>query len=341
MIIILLFSIFTSFTIISPKSNIASAVDPFLQFESFVVLEIENSSVLDIPVHPLGGVKNINITIKYFNTIPQELKDNNIINKLFRGLIFGFDKFVFIAPVNLTFESDSIPSWCTVSIVPQNIIFNAFDEGSDLERKATLQVAVNKKSTALFPFTLNVKSYAASLNKHDKHITPPPDVILPVIITPGYVPLLSTDPGAAIKKTTPGESVNWNIRISNNGNGEALVKARIINPPDGWIVSVNPQIIIPSLAERESNEKILSLTALPPLNLGYFNENVKLEIELTPEFSSPGTGSFVNLTKGDSLYLTLVVKLRGFSLPGYEFIFIISGILICIIIRKYEIFKIR
>ncbi len=253
---------------------------------------------------------------------------------MIKGLLFGFNKFSFITPVNLTIERTSIPNWCNVSIIPPIIIFDAFDDGENLERRATLQVAVNKKSTALFPFTLSI---IAKADTPDPNIKPPPIATLPITITPGYVPLISTDPGAAIKKTIPGKPVNWNIRISNNGNGEALVKARIINYLEGWIVSVNPQILIPSLADGKNNENNLSLTALPPLNMGYYNENVKIEIELTPEFSSPGAGSLINSMKGEPMYLTLLVQLRGFSLPGFEFIFIIIGILIIIIVRKNKI----
>ncbi len=326
---ILLLSLFASFSIINPKSNIASAIDPLVQYDSLVELEFADSSALNTPIHPLGGVRNVDIKVTYINTVPDFFR-----KPPGKYLLFGFFKFVFLAPVHLQIEN--IPTWCTASIAPPDIIFNAFGEGSELERQVTLQVAVNKESTALFPFTLQVK---ATGDSPDRHIKAPPEVSLPIAITPGYVPLISTDPGATIKKTTPGEPVNWDIKISNNGNGEALVRARIINPPEGWVISVNPQTIVPSLADGELNEKIMSLTALPPFNFGYYNDQVQLEIELTPEFSSPGTGASVNLTKGEPIYLTLAIQLRGFSLPGFEFIFALSGILIFIIIKKQRKFK--
>jgi len=330
---ILLFSLFTSFTILNPKSNIASAIDPLVQYDSFVVLEIVNSSVLDTSIHPLEGVKNVKIKVTYFNTVPQVFKGSEFQNRLLKGLFFGFSKFVFLAPVQLTIENESIPSWCTASIAPPNIIFDAF--GTDLERKVTLQIAVNKQSTALFPHTLQVK---ATGERPDEHIKAPPNVTLSVSLTPGYVPLISTDPGTSIKKTSPGELVNWDIKISNNGNGEALVRSKIMDIPEGWVITVNPQIIVPSLADGELNEENMSLTALPPYNFGYYNDRVMFEIELTPEFSSPGTGVSANLTKGEPIYLTLAVKLRGFSLPGFEFIFLLFGILIFIILRKHKKF---
>ncbi len=328
---ILLFSIFASFSIINPKSNTVSAIDPLVQYDSLVALEFADSSALNTPIHPLGGVRNVDIKVTYISTVPDIFRTG-----LGKNLLFGFFKFVFLAPVHLKIEN--IPTWCTASIAPPDIIFNAFGTGSELERQVTLQVAVNKQSTALFPHTLQVK---ATGDSPDKHIKAPPEVSLPIAITPGYVPLISTDPGATIKKTTPGEPVNWDIRISNNGNGEALVRARITNIPEDWVISVNPQTIIPSLADGEVNEKVMSLTALPPHNLGYYNKNVQLEIELTPEFSSPGTGASANLTKGEPIYLTLAIQLRGFSVPGFEFIFLLSGILIFIIIRKHKMSKKR
>ena len=329
MISILLFSLFASFAIINPKSNIVSAIDPLVQYDTIVALEFADSNALNTPIHPLGGVRNVDIKVTYISTVPDIFK-----TPPGKYILFGFFKFVFLAPVHLKIEN--IPDWCTASIAPPDIIFDAFGEGSELERKVTLQVAVNKQSTALFPFTLQVK---ATGDSPDKHIKAPPEVSLPIAITPGYVPLISTDPGATIKKTSPGEPVSWDIKISNNGNGEALVRARIINIPEGWVVSVNPQTIVPSLADGELNEKVMSLTALPPLNIGYYNENVMLEIELTPEFSSPGAGASANLTKGESIYLTLAIQLRGFSMPGFEFLFLISGVLIFIIIKKHKMSK--
>jgi len=271
MVLIILFSIFTSFTIISPKSNFASAIDPLAIYDSFLVFEIDNSSDLDNSIHPLEGVKNINLSIKYFNNIPNTIKDSYLL----KGLIFGFYKFVFLTKVNLDIN--------------------------------------------------------------DSHIKAPLNVTLPVTITPGYVPIISTDPGDTIKKTIPGEPVDWNIKISNDGNGETLVKARIIDPPKGWIISVNPQIIIPVSSDGKSNEKTMSLTALPPPDIGYYNKKVQFEVELTPEFSVPGTGSTLNLTKGETISLYFTIRLRGFSLPGFEFIFLICGILIFIVIRKQKI----
>jgi hypothetical protein len=273
----------------------------------------------------------VDIKVTYINTVPDFFR-----SPPGKYVLFGFFKFVFLAPVHL--EVQNIPSWCTASIAPPDIIFNAFGEGPELERKVTLQVAVNKQSTALFPFTLQVR---ATGDSPDRHIKAPPEVSLPIAITPGYVPLISTDPGATIKKTTPGEPVNWDIKISNNGNGEALVRARIIDIPKGWVISVNPQTIVPSLADGDLNEKIMSLTALPPLNFGYYNEQVPIEIELTPEFSSPGTGTSANLTKGEPIYLTLAIQLRGFSTPGFEFILLISVILFFIIIRKRKLSKMK
>jgi len=327
-ICILLFGIFTSFSLIYPKSNIVSAADPMIQYDSFIALELVNSSEIDNPIHPLTGVRNVKIKVKYFDTIPKEIKENNLI----KGLLFGFFKFTFLVRVNLTIEDS--PTWCNSSVTPQYILFEVFDNDTNLERNVTLQVAVDKKSTALFPFVLKVE---ASIDvSPDDNIKLPPTVSLPVSFTPSYLPLISTNSGVSIKKTLPGNPVNWSINISNYGTGETLVRARIIDPPEGWIISLNPQIVISSVSDANSNWKILTLTALPPSNFGYFNNKETFEIELTPEFSLPGTRDFANLTKGESIIITFAVKLRGVSLPGFEFIFLLSIFLIFIISKKIK-----
>ncbi len=323
---ILLVSIFVVFTSAFPKSNTASAaiIPKFVQYDSIVEMEFDDSSALNTPIHPLGGTRNVDIKVRYFNTVPDMFRTG-----IGRKLMFGIFKFVFLAPVHLSVEN--IPDWCTATIAPPDIIFDAFEEGSALERKVTLQIAVNKESTALFPHELRIK---ATGDSPDPHIKAPPAITLPVAITPGYVPLVSTDPGATIKKTHPGEPVSWDIKLTNNGNGEAIVRARVINPPEGWIISVNPQTIVPSLADGDVNEKEMTLTALPPFEFGYHNEQVLIEVEITPEFSSPGAGASANLTKGDPIYLSLAVQNRGFSTPGFEVIFLITAILAIIVMKK-------
>jgi hypothetical protein len=327
---ILLISVFASFTIINPKSNIVSAVDPLIQYDSLVSLEFDDPTQLDLPIHPLTGIRNVGIKVTYYNTVPDQFRTG--IGKI---LFFGPFKFVFLAPVHLKVED--LPDWADVSVAPSDIIFPAFGEPSELEKLVTVQISVNKQSTAFFPHTISVK---ATGDSPDRRIKAPPEVSLQVKITPGYIPLISTDPGATIKRTTPGEPVSWDIKVSNNGNGEAIVRAQVDSIlPEGWIVSVNPQIIVPSLADGEINEKVMSLTVLPPQNFGYYNINQQFIIKLTSEFSSPGGDS--NSTKGEPLYLNLAVQLRGFTVPGFEFILLLSGMLIFIIIGKHKISKKR
>jgi hypothetical protein len=320
----LLLILFTAFNLLHQQSSTASAA--LIEYDSIVELTYANSSALNTPIHPLGGIRNIDIKVRYYNTVPDVFKSS--IGKI---LLFGPFKFVFLAPVHLTVED--VPDWCTATIAPQDIIFDAFGEGGALERTVTMQVAVNKQSTALFPNTLKV---VATGDSPDRHIKAPPSVSLSVSIVPGYVPLISPNPGQTIKKTGPGQTVSWNIKIANNGNGEALVRARVIDPPKGYIISVNPQTIIPSLADGDVNEKDLPLTVLPPFNFGYYNENVQIELELIPEFSSPGTGASANMTQGQPLYLTLAIQNRGFSTPGFEIILFMVAILSMVIIINHK-----
>lgn len=324
----LLVSIFAALSVTSPNSDTAEAalIPKFVQYDSVIELSFADSSSLDTPIHPLGGTRSIDIKVRYQCTVPDEFRSG-----IGKTLMFGLFKFVFLAPVHLTIEN--IPEWCTATISPADMVFNAFDEGDALERTVTLQVAMNKESTALFPATLRIRATGES---PDPHIKAPPQVSLDVGVTPGYIPLISTNPGSPIKKTNPNEPVSWDIKITNNGNGEALVKARIINPPEGWVVSVNPQTIVPSLAESETNEQTLTLTALPPKNFGYYNDQIQIELELIPEFSSPGAGSSSNLTKGDPIYLTLGIENRGFSSgTGLEMVLIVVLILALVLIIVY------
>ena len=185
-IILMMFSvIFVGLNISSSNSNTASAaiIPKFVQYDSIVELSFINSSVLDEPIHPLGGTRNVDIKVRYYTTVPDIFRVNPG-----KTLMFGLFKFQFLAPVHLTVEN--VPTWCTATVSPPDIIFDAFGEGTALERTVTLQIAVNKESTALFPATIYISATGES---PDPHIKTPPKVNLPIQVTPGFIPLISTE----------------------------------------------------------------------------------------------------------------------------------------------------
>ena len=218
---IILMSVFSTLIIVNPESDTAKAsiIPRFVQYDSQIELEILNPDALNEPIHPYGGLRNIKIKVKYTTTVPPIFKSG-----IGKNLMFGIFKFIFLAPIHLDVEN--IPDWMTVSLSPRDFLIDVFGEGDELERTATLQIGVNKQSTALFPATVLIKATGES---PDPHIKAPPEFTYELSLTPGYVPLIDTQPDQPIKKTSPGEPVTWDIKLTNNGNGEAIVNARVIN----------------------------------------------------------------------------------------------------------------
>ena len=134
-----------------------------------------------------------------------------------------------------------------------------------------------------------------------------------IVFQPGYIPLIDVYTDNPSRIVGPQETINFPITITNLGNKQTLVTARITDAPEGWSTLLpQSQIIIQS---GSNNIGQLAFSITPPYNLGWHNEIETFTIEFTPEFSPPqGESRFV----GTPVPFQVTVRNRGFSTPGFE-----------------------
>jgi len=154
--------------------------------------------------------------------------------------------------------------------------------------------------------------------------------------TPGYIPLINVYTAQPARVVDPHTTVNFPIEITNLGNKETIVTAKIIRYPEGWAPLLSQsQIVIPATTETSgvnTGELIFSIT--PPYGFGWHDEVETITLEFTPQFSPPGGGGNQSGLIGTPVPFQLTIRSRGFSLPGFEFLGIAGALIITAIFMK-------
>ena len=103
-----------------------------------------------------------------------------------------------------------------------------------------------------------------------------------------------------------------NIEIENFGNAKTIATNRILNLSEGWIATVDSEVVIGTKTTNDDPKKTITLIIKPPIDFGYHNNREKIQLAITPSyFNDP---SLV----GDDYLIIFIVQSKGFSTPGFE-----------------------
>jgi len=263
--------IFIILILIIPSNIITSKEDPnksLLQYHQIIEIEFADSSVLNTPI-PLEETRLVPIKVKYYTTIPEFLL--NRIPRIIRNIIL-FRRI--IEPIQtVKLEILNSPDYADISISKDEILFSIPRE-HPYEITTNVLIYLDKNAPALFPFTFAVKGSCNKIGVLQNFTTK-----LYLASTPDFDPCITLEYENNVN-TPPSVATNIQINITNCGNGESLIRSRIITLPNDFIVTINPQIIVPV-----TTTKSLILSLYPGQ---YFSGSFLMRIELTVEFSSPG-----------------------------------------------------
>ena len=143
--------------------------------------------------------------------------------------------------------------------------------------------------------------------------------------TPSFIPTIEITPHDPIRTVGPHESINFKIDVKNLGNKITRVTPKLIGEDDDWTQTINP----PEYEIPPNQESTFSFSIITPFDFGWHNEYGKFQIDFRAEVYPFRSGA-ANHTQ--SIYL--VVNNYGFSTPGFEFIILISALMIIGIIIK-------
>jgi len=309
--LILVVILFVSLIFINLPTVTAGPLDNAYRCESVVIIE-EDADASNDPFLPFDMIKEIPISMTYKVT----------------GL-YADDIASFIADleydVYIYLYVTKTPEWCTATISPSLVAVKPSAEGTTF--KAMLNVHVNEKVKANVEGEIAVLAEAEGISSiqsssNSKNIS----------FTPGYLPILKLNTfNHNAEFINPKETIVFDIEVENLGNDDTLITSKLIDPPDGWTITI-PEMIIQS--DSGDTKKIISLTVKPPDGFGYHNDKEIIQLAITPKYANN------NSVAGEEHILYFIVRSKGFSsglgTPGFEGFLVIIAFISIILIFKFQ-----
>ena len=291
-------------------------------------ISLDATPKIDAPLAP-SETKTIDITVKFklnLGDLAERLFFNRRIGRL---LIFGPGYILRLkgnpkAIVNLSIVE--CPDWCTATIEPNTMsleIDNTFKEA-----KAKLTLVINSKTAQAFELKkVRIKAEFKGLGgiKESSNETS-------LSIRPAYIPKIAYDFQNEINITSTNETT-IPINITNNGNGETLVKVEIENISENWNITIDQEnVTIPINETRQ-----VKLTTTPTRDF----KNAAIKIKLTTKSTYSDTDIEEKYLKEEttSFSITLINTQPSEELPLFGILVI--GIVIIILISLVAMILIR
>jgi hypothetical protein len=274
------------------------------------VIDIDyDKNLTEKPLLPIDMVLNIPIEVEYY--VQGQYADFVTEAYLLREL----DAFIYL-------EIGNTPEWCDATISPPVLIIPATMDGTI--EYANLSVQISRDAQAFAEGDVAVKFIVSRMGAVSGRT-----IVRNVTITTGYLPILDIDVlGDTVKTITPDEMANFDIEIENLGNAKTNLSLWIEDIPDGWTATIPSNLILGAEKLNEDTKRTVQLNVKPPYDVGYHREKETITIVLKPAYFNDDS------IAGEEYYLTFIVKNKGFSTPGFEFIFILIGIIVVSLIIK-------
>jgi len=312
-----LFTIILSFISNPSVAKFKERLDDIYQCEGLIKVEYNRDNITK-PIVPLETARKIPLIIKH--------KVTGNYAEYITNILRGQD-----ATARIRIDIHDKPDWCNVVAIPD---FSA----------TTLNTEWSSVNTSLY---ITVDEMAPAFTEEEITIRVRSDTIyggVPIVITPeffidipfksGYAPILKTNtPGGTVKKTTPGETVYFDIDLENLGNGKTTIFTDVLEKPDGWDVNIVSNTTLGTKRLNDDFEKKVTLAVYPPYDFGYHDEREVIKISILPTYYDNSS------IMGNENILSFVVESKGFSTPGFESISIFMIVFVLILFcRKFNFF---
>ncbi|MDH7517958.1 MAG: hypothetical protein QHH19_06410 [Candidatus Thermoplasmatota archaeon] len=296
-------------------------------------ISIDATPKIDAPLAPLEK-KTIDVTVKFKLNIGKFAKWFFFNRRIGRLLLFGPKyalKFLTKIPSNALINLSVVecPDWCTATLDPNNITLGISNEFKEAEAKLT--IVINNKTAPAFELKdVKIKAEFKGLGgiKASSNETN-------ISLMPTYISKIAYDVEKEINITSTNET-SIPINITNNGNGETIIKIEIENISENWNISIDPDTItIPVNKTRQ-----VKIITTPTRDF----DNVTIKVKLTTKSTYSGTDVEEKYLQGEtvSFNITLIntqppeeeLPLFEILIAGVVIIILISVIAIMILIRK-------
>ncbi len=213
------------------------------------------------------------------------------------------------------------PSWCTATISPYFLTIST--EADWVSHNATLHIKVDENALAFqdgnVELEIKIGGLGAILGR---------TFYVSIPFRPGYLPLLKINTDATNRLIEPLDTANFDIGLENLGNAKTNVTCRVLDMPEEWEISIDPNTIVGTRNLGDNPKKTIILIVRPPYGLGYHQDREVIQISIVPSYYGDSQ------LEGQEYLLSFIVQSRGFSTPGFEGIFVIFALIGMVLIAK-------
>lgn len=216
---------------------------------------------------------------------------------------------------------NNTPSWCTATISPYILTVKADTEF--ISNNATLHIKIDENAPAFQDGNIEIKIKISKLGAILERTF---YVSIPFRI--GYLPLLKLDVNSTVETISPLESAIFYIDIENLGNAKTNITFNAVTNLEGWEVYIVSSITLGTKVLNETSKNSIILLVNPPYDFGYHQEQKVIQISMSPSYYNDSQ------LKGEEYQLSFLVKNTGFSLSGFEGVFVFIALVGMIIVKK-------
>lgn len=228
--------------------------------------------------------------------------------------------------------------------VPVTVSHNCA-QGVQIEGPAKFSISVDGQQTQGNTHTHTVKYYASATREakgltnlqctltaqggalQQTTVPPTPTLTQPYFVTVGYYDSLSVNVQNPIQRAAPQREISFTLSISNFGNADTRV---LFSIPEGegpnkekhdWNHVLPTAQVIPTAVGGANNVLDTTFTVTTPAKTGWNNILDGYTIQMSPQAEIDSSA------KGTPITATVLVRVRGVYVPGFEAVAVIGGLL--------------
>ncbi|MCX6664484.1 MAG: hypothetical protein NT038_00250 [Euryarchaeota archaeon] len=218
-----------------------------ITYNSVLQMSYDENAVNNAVFQPDGAPVSIPLIVKFKVEIPKTLLSNFILRILFLQTFM-------ITSAKIKLSVANAPDWATITITNPNIYVNISPEFTEFNTSVIIALHSDAPSQG---YDLRIKAETESLlNKH----VPPNSAELSLVFRPNWVLLLEAIVAHPSVSTPPNELTLVPINITNLGNVQSLITAKINISLDGWEKQFVPSQMV--LNSGETGQ--MTLLLIPP-----------------------------------------------------------------------------
>lgn len=318
LIAIFLLSIFAFSTILPLSSSVSARKNYVLSYPSVISIEIapESLDALNTPIN-IDTALLIKLKIGYSVGIPDWVQSIPGSLSILRN-IWVFGKTI-VFPQIIHIQIDGKPEWADIALLTPDIYIQDYSN-EPIYAYADMIITPYYDAPAV-PKSINIRAEAPAVGRIQ-------EVSFNTMLNfqPEFIPQISVEVDQPVRNAGPRQAINYQIKITNKGNKEAIVKGVIKDAPAEWAALLTPT----QLPIGPGEQATMTFSITTPYSFGWHDDLRTFSISLTPERSPPTTPPLVGTPNDVQVSINSV----GFAIPGFEPTLLLAALVILLAMIK-------